>query len=172
MELIHQALAGPTVARPEHHNPTASVYQLAISYPGPAPGTYMTSTPPGSVPENWVMAPDFQSWVQLPPPQYQPVLETHYAEACHDYCPVFTLCSTTGETKPLPPPADLNSRMVMALAQAAGKTDMQATFNHLITSFWILVQGVSDGCILRVLVDTANARIVEIIKRRTCFDCC
>ena len=102
MEHIYQAQAGPPVARQEHCNPTASVYQLAIGDPGQAPGTYMTSTPPGSVPENWVRAPDFQSWVQLPPPQYQPVLETHYAEACHDYCPIFTLHSTTGEYHPLP----------------------------------------------------------------------
>ena len=103
MEPIHQARAGPTIARLEHSNPTASGYQLVIGYPGQAPGMYMTFTPPGSVPDNWVMAPDFQSWVQLPPPQYEPVLETCYAEACHDYCPVFTLCSTTGETKPLHP---------------------------------------------------------------------
>ena len=137
---------------------------------------YMTSTPPGGVPENWVMAPDFQSWVQLPLPQYQPVLETCYDEACHDYFPIFTLCSTTGATKLLPPPANLDSHMVMALAQAVGnqlihdKTDMQATFNHSITSFGMLVQGVSDSSILRALVDLANARIVGIIKHRTCFD--
>ena len=79
------------------------------------------------------------------------------------------LPSTTGETKPLPPPANLNSRMVMALAQAArnqlihDKTDMQATFNHLITSFGMLDQGVSDGSILRVLFDSANVLIVEIV---------
>ena len=85
------------------------------------------------------------------------------------------LRSTTGATKPLPPPANLNSLMVLALVQAAGnqpirdKTDMQATLNHLITSFVMLVQGVSDGRILRALVDTANARIVEIIHCRTCF---
>ena len=48
---------------------------------------------------------------------------------------------------------------------------MQATFNHLITSFGMLVQGVSDCSILRVLVDEANVLIKEIIKHGTCFDC-
>ena len=65
--------------------------------------------------------------------------------------------------------------MVLALAQAVGnqlihdKTDMQATFNHLITSFGMLAQGVSDCSTLQQLVDTANVLIAEIIKHRTCF---